>query len=177
MKMDNWTKVMYNGLETNVEVTQCGKVRRVQKDWLVKTFTNYKIGEIDLINLKLNSSGYKQLKIQVKGTKGTSVQVHQLVAAAFLDYQFNGFKLVVDHKDSNKLNNHISNLQIISQRENLSKERTLKSNLPVGVGWNKKCQKYHAQIRIEGKKKWLGLYATVGEASEVYQSKLKEIEG
>ena len=29
-----WYPVYYNALETNVEVTKCGRVRRIKKEWL-----------------------------------------------------------------------------------------------------------------------------------------------
>ena len=34
-----WKAVLFNGLETNVEVTKCGKVKKVKVDWMIyKTF-------------------------------------------------------------------------------------------------------------------------------------------
>jgi hypothetical protein len=39
----------------------------------------------------------------------------------------------------------------------------------VGVSWNKRTSKWEARIHIDGKKKFLGLFANKAEASEVYQ--------
>ena len=174
MKNIEWKKVFYNGLETNIEVTKCARVRKVSKDWY-GNHLNSKIGEIDFTKLKLRLDGYYQVGIQIKGLKAKTVKVHQLIAAAFLGYKFQGFKLVVDHIDSNKQNNNLNNLQIITQRENSSKEKTLKSGLPVGVYYWKKTNRYQCKIYINKKSIFLGYYDTPEEASKVYKNILKTI--
>jgi hypothetical protein len=173
-----WYPVFYNGLETNVEVTKCGKVKRVKKDWygFSKMCTNLHYGEVDFSKLKPHPQGYKIISIQVKTLqKKKTTSIHQLVAAAFLNYKWNGHKLVVDHIDSNKLNNNIDNLRIITSRENTSKERSLKSGLPTGVCFCKQTKKYSSEIQINGKKNHLGRFNTPEEASQVYQDKLKSL--
>lgn len=45
--------------------------------------------------------------------------VHQLVAQAFVPGWFEG--AVVNHKDANKLNNHYTNLEWVTQKENVNK--------------------------------------------------------
>jgi hypothetical protein len=167
-----WKPVLYNGIETNVEVTRCGRVRRVKVDWMQR---NRVIGEIDFNTLKLNKN-YKCIGIQIKGLKLKNIFVHQLVAAAFLDYKFGNFpNEVVDHIDSNKINNYINNLRVITQRENCSKEKTIKSGLPVGVCFFKRDKNYRACININNKKIHLGYFNTPEEASQAYQNKLKEL--
>ena len=118
-----WKAVYYNGLETNIEVTKCGKVKRVKKDWygLHINSNNMKYDEIDFSKLKLGR-GYKILTIQIKGMHRKSVYVHQLIASAFLGYNFKGHKNIVDHIDTDILNNNINNLRVITNRENTSKE-------------------------------------------------------
>lgn len=165
-----WTKVYYNGLETNVEVTKCARVRKIRTDW---ELNQTKIGEVDLNKRKANK-GYKSVNIKIKYNKLLTVQVHQLVAAAFLCYKFNGYENVVDHIDNNPLNNNINNLRVVTQREN-NKERTAKSGLPIGVSFDKSRNKFKAQIQINGKNKFLGRFKTIQEASKCYQYKLKEI--
>ena len=55
-------------------------------------------------------------------TKHTK-RVHSLMAMTFLNHQYGDRKIVVDHIDNNPLNNNLSNLQIITNRENYWKER------------------------------------------------------
>ncbi len=169
-----WKAVYYNGLETNIEVTKCGRVKRVKVDWLNYNWKT-KLGEVDFNKLKLSPQGYKQLTIQIKGLKQRSVQVQQLISAAFFGYQWKGNSLVVDHIDSNKLNNHIDNLRVVTIRENSSKEKTFKSGLPVGVNFFKRDKKYQSRIYINRKHIHLGLFNTIEEASYAYQQKLKTI--
>lgn len=177
MEILKWVPVFYNGLETNVEVTKCGQVRKVKVDWYGNTKGAYQIkyGEIEFDKLKLHKNGYKQVLIQIKELSYKMIFVHQLVASAFLNYKFQGHKLVVDHIDSNKLNNHVDNLKIVTSRENISKERALKKLLPIGVWYYKRLKKYRAAIKINGKSVYLGVFTTVEDASNAYQNKLKSL--
>jgi hypothetical protein len=172
-----WHPFFYNGIETNIEVTKCGHIKKVQKEWYGFGSGSYKIkyGEVDFNNLKKNKNGYIQLSVKVKGSYSKSILIHQLIAAAFLDYKFQGHKLVVDHIDSNKLNNHIDNLRIVTARENVSKEKAIKSGLPTGVCYYKSTKKYHSRIEINKKTIRLGCFKTIEEASYAYQQKLKTI--
>ena len=52
---------------------------------------------------------------------------------AFFGHVPGGYKIVVDHIDNNRLNNHVSNLQLITQRENSSKDRKNGTSQYTGV--------------------------------------------
>ena len=174
MKNLEWVPVLYNGIETNVEVTKCGRVRRVKKEWIIK-INCFKFGEVDFSKLKLSYNGYKILSIKTKDLKIKTVFLHQLIASAFLGYKWQGLKNVVDHIDSNKLNNHLDNLRVVTNRENSSKETTFKSGLPTGVYFLKKINKFESRIYFNKKSIYLGSYNTPEEASQAYQNKLKTI--
>lgn len=165
-----WTKVLYNGLETNVEVTRCGKVKRIKKEWMNN---NSKNEEIDLSKIKPLPRGYIYIRINIKNIGSKKVYVHQLMALAFLNHNIDKFKIVVDHIDSNKQNNHIDNLRLLTNRENSSREVVGKSGLPCGV--RKSGNKYTAYIRIGNTRPCLGLFNTIEEASQAYQNKLKTL--
>lgn len=124
-----------------------------------------------------NKDGYDIYTIcYVSGTK-TTMRAHQLSYRQWVepDYSPNGSKMVVDHKDSDETNNHPDNLRLITHRENCSKEKTIKSRLPVGVYWAKEKRKYAAQITINRKRMALGRYKSIEEASNAYQKALKEL--
>jgi hypothetical protein len=176
MEETKWYPVFYNGIETNIEVTECGRVRRVEVDWYGNGKGSYKIehGEVDFNKLKL-AKGYKIVATQVKNSKQKSLKVHQLIASVFYNYVWQGHKLVVDHIDSNPLNNNKDNLRVITNRENCSKEKTLKSGLPVGVYFNKQNKKYISMIYINKKREYLGSFNTPEEASKAYQKALVSI--
>lgn len=177
MKNLEWKPFYYNGLETNIEVTKCGRIKKIPKEWYGKGSGSNMVfyGEITNEKIEISIKNYKQVFVQISGLKPKRIPIHQILASVFLGYKFQGHKMVIDHIDSNTLNNSISNLRIVSQRENCSKERVIKSGLPVGVHYRKDLKKYRAKIRINGKQLCLGLYKTIEEASNAYQEKLKQI--
>ena len=62
------------------------------------------------------SNGYK-----VYYLNGNTYYAHRLVALLFVDNDDPKSKNVVDHIDGNKLNNHYTNLQWLSNRDNILK--------------------------------------------------------
>ena len=54
-----------------------------------------------------------------KNNESKMKQIHKLVAMAFLGHVPDGNKIVVDHIDHDKLNNKVSNLEVVTQRENV----------------------------------------------------------
>ena len=65
---------------------------------------------------------YYQITLYYEGKKFTK-RVHSWMAITYLDFKYGDRKIVVDHIDNNPLNNHLSNLQIISMKENSTKDR------------------------------------------------------
>jgi hypothetical protein len=101
--------------------------------------------------------------------------IHQLVAMAFFDHMPNGMSLVVNHKNFNKLDNRVENLEIVSVRENSNLKHIKSSSKFVGVSWNKNIKKWVSYLSIKKKKIHLGYFDCEIKASEAYQNKLKEI--
>lgn len=120
-----------------------------------------------------NSRGYLTVTLWKNGIKKIST-VHRLVYEAF-----NGkTSLHVDHIiEGNKSDNRLSNLQAITNRENISKHRltTNKSSHFTGVHWNKKANKWQSQISINCKTIHLGLFNTELESFQAYQKSLSTI--
>jgi len=63
-----------------------------------------------------NSKGYKRIPIKYANGKYVTESVHRLVAKAFIPNPEN--KPQVNHKDGNKLNNNVSNLEWATNEEN-----------------------------------------------------------
>ena len=122
-----------------------------------------------------NSDGYLLIALCKKGTQ-KSFTVHKLVAMAFLNYVSNGSNgLVVDHINNVRIDNNITNIQLLTQRENTSKRIKKYSSEYTGVSWWKRDSNWKSQIRINGKTKFLGLFNCEIEASKAYQEALKNI--
>jgi len=81
--------------------------------------------------------GYKRVNMYDDNSKKHPVTLHQAVAEAYGLYDREGEPhLTVDHIDGNIENNHISNLQCISNLANISKAvmfRGKKDGLPAGI--------------------------------------------
>jgi len=121
-----------------------------------------------------NSNGYL-VCILYKYGKRKAFDVHQLAAIAFLDHVPNGKILVVNHKNFNRTDNRVENLEIVTMRENGNKKHLKSTSEFTGVSWNKQAKKWHSQIAINGGKKYLGLFANEIDAANAYNNYLKQI--
>jgi hypothetical protein len=124
----------------------------------------------------ISTAGYPQLTLY-KENKPTTFKVHQLVAMGFLGYVRTGTSagLVVDHIDNNKLNKNLTNLQIITNRENSTKDRRGSSKY-AGVSWNKSASKWKSRIAYCSKRYFLGYYTDEEEARNAYVQALARID-
>lgn len=172
-----WYPFFYNGSETNIEATKCGRLRKVEKNWYGKGKGKNRVvyGEIDLSQKKISNSGYKQINVRVNNNLSRPFTVHQIFASIFLNYTFGNRKIVIDHIDSDKLNNSLDNLRIVTIRENCSKEKTIKSGMPAGINFYKATQKYVAKIHYNGKKHHIGYFNSIKEAEVAYKNKLNSL--
>lgn len=121
-----------------------------------------------------NSSGYYVVSL-LKDSKRKSRTIHQLVAMAFLNHTPSGYEIVVDHINNNPLDNRLENLQLITSRENSSKDKKGGSSKYIGVRWHKSNKKWQSSIYINGKREYLGYFTNELEAHTAYQIRLKNI--
>jgi len=135
-----------------------------------------KCGKERIMKPGVNSAGYLTVALCKYG-KQKSCGVHVAVAMAFLGHTPDGLKLVVDHIDSNPLNNHVDNLQILEQDGNISANRqnSSRNKTDCGVTWNKQTNKWQSQIQIGGKSIYLGLFTEKQDGLNMYQKALKNI--
>lgn len=122
-----------------------------------------------------DGKGYLQVCL-MKNSKRRKFTIHQLVAMAFLDHTPNGMKIVVDHIDGNKNNNNLSNLQLLTQRQNTQKSNIVTTSKYIGVTKSKDSKKWRSTIKINGKNKHLGMFKCELAAAVAYNKALKELE-
>ena len=127
-----------------------------------------------IISLKTGDK-YLVANLYKKG-KMKTITVHQLVAITFHGYVKDGRKTVIDHKDNNKHNNHYKNIQVLTQRENTSKDqwRWNRTSDCIGVSALEN-DRWLARIKIDGKLNHLGYYSTEQAAAEAYQRALTKL--
>ena len=110
-------------------------------------------------NTDNSRAGYNQVNIN-----GKLWRRHRLVVAAFNPaFDINNTEHFIDHIDGNKINNAFSNLRVVTNQGNQFNNHVAK-----GYYWNKAAGKWHAQIMINYKTKYLGLFDTEEDAEAAY---------
>lgn len=122
------------GYETFYSIDECGNVYSIRS----KRFLKPTIG----------NNGYCTVEFNVKG-KVKRLLVHRLVAQAFLPNPFNYPQ--VNHKDENKENNHVSNLEWCTAKYNMTYGNA-PSVRKESRAWFTKSEKIKQIARINGKK-------------------------
>jgi hypothetical protein len=147
----------------NYEVSICGSVRNITTKRILRP------------NL---SSGYYYVILCRKNEKVKNITVHSLVANAFIP-KLDTSKNCVDHIDSNRLNNTISNLRWASHQENqFNRSLSSKNTSSVkGVSFDKKINMWRARIMINNKRIHLGYFDKLNDAKIVRQQKAAELFG
>jgi hypothetical protein len=91
--------------DTNYEVSNSGEVRNIKTHFIKKLRSG-------------STSDYLMVQVYIKNGKRKNYIVHRLVAKYFIDNPLN--KSQVNHIDGNKLNNHYSNLEWVTPKENMA---------------------------------------------------------
>lgn len=112
-------------------------------------------------------NGYKFIKHSNHGGgyvdiyfAGNRYKLHRIMGYTFLGLNLNNTKSLIDHIDRNPSNNNISNLRIVTPRQN-SKNNTCK-------GYTIRYGKYRVRIRVDYKLINIGTFDTEKEAREAY---------
>ena len=123
-----------------------------------------------------NTHGYK-IVILYRDGKRKCLQIHRLLALNFIPNNEN--KTCVDHINNIRLGNRLKNLRFVTSQENNRNRSIGKRNTSTikGVHFNKACNKWKAQITINGKMMHLGYFQNIEDAKEVRQKKAKELFG
>lgn len=129
--------------------------------------------EVSGITCSLSGPGYIQTHVN-----GKTIYLHRYI---WLLHTGDWPEGEIDHINRDRLDNRVENLRDVSRSENernkapfckVGKKMPNKSGLPAGVSFNRKCKTrpYAAQVKVGGKNKYLGMFATPEEASAAYQA-------
>jgi hypothetical protein len=134
-----------------------GKVKRTLQEKIIKT--------------PLNSNGYPTLGLCKDNCRKT-LTVHRIMGMTFLGLTKDTIG-VCDHIDNNRQNNELSNLQIISSRLNCKKDAKNKTNYN---GVKKYGDKFCANIKLNRKNLYLGIFDSPVEAHKKYEEAFNLLE-
>lgn len=109
-----------------------------------------------------NGRGYTLIHV-----KNKLYQAHRI--AMLLSYGFYGEGLEVDHINHIRDDNRLPNLRFVTRTDNKRNQTRNSNNTSgvTGVSYNKARRKYTAQIRADGAQIYLGIFATLEEATEI----------
>ena len=126
---EEWKDII--GYENLYKISNTGKIVRKQFTILDKDNKSRTYSEKELC-YSINSSGYKKLTLRKDGV-GENEYLHRLLALHFIPNPNNYSE--VNHKDGNKLNCNLSNLEWVSKSQNSI--HAFENNLRYITGYNK----------------------------------------
>lgn len=155
------------------QASNLGRIKSLSRlKWNGKVYAKYKE-----IILKQSKDGPGYLTVMLcKHSNIKRYKTHQLVAMAFLGHKPNGYKLVINHINHNKLDNIVENLEIVTQRENANKKHIKSTSKYLGVSRCRQTNKWRACIREGNKVIHIGRYTDELDAHLAYQIKLKQLQ-
>ena len=113
MKNKVWKPV--KGYEEYYEVSTDGEIRTIERHIVFPTYSYLK--KQKLLKQFVDGRGYMHVKLYDGKGKPKSMTTHKVVAITFLENPENLPE--INHKDANKLNNCLSNLEWMSRGDNI----------------------------------------------------------
>jgi len=115
-----------------------------------------------------SSDGYAHTAFKKANGKPTTLLMHHAVKNFKYDPNVD---LEIHHINRDKLDNRKGNLEPVTHQKNLI-EREMYSNNKSGykgIHWDKRAGKWMAQITVDGKQKYLGLFTNIEDAVKAYK--------
>lgn len=136
--------------------------------WKISTSNSVKIGDVAG---SINGDGYRKIKLD-----GREYQAHRL---AWIYVTGEWPKEFIDHINSTRLDNRFSNLREATHAENRRNvgKQTNNSSGFKGVCWHNQTQRWQAQIAVNGRNKYLGLFDTPEAAHAAYRVAAEKLHG
>lgn len=92
------------------------KVIEESNNYEISNYGRFRNRHKKLLKLNINANKYYYCNISING-KVSKVKIHRLVSKAFVENPLS--KNVVNHINGNKLDNHYTNLEWVTQAENI----------------------------------------------------------
>jgi len=169
VRQEEWRDVI--DYENYYRVSNLGRIKSLKRQ-IIKN--NNMLQSFKSKILKSGRSKRKYRIVALSNTKKVkSHAVHKLVAMAFLGHVPCGYKLVIDHKNDNPSDNRLENLQIVTQRVNVSKGKKSASSKTCV---NKVGKRFHVNLVFNGSTVSLGAFDTLEKATQIYEEAVSLID-
>ena len=130
----------------------------------------------DRILAQAKSKYYLSVNLSKEGI-AVCFEIQILMGITFLNHIPDGTnRLVVDHDNNIQTDNRLVNLQIITHRNNSSKDKKNGTSVFTGVYFHQTHKKWNSAIKINKKTYHLGAFINEIDASNAYQLALKNWE-
>ena len=125
--------------------------------WSIKPANRVKVGDI----AGCLKQGYRSLEYA-----GERYLAHRIVWEMFNGPISDG--VGIDHINHDRSDNRIENLRLVSQADNTRNRSLPNTNTSgeIGIHWNKRLSKWHVQINVNGKRKFIGVYGEMESAKK-----------
>lgn len=112
---------------------------------------------------------YAQASIRIGPGRTSTIRMHKLIT---------GWSQT-DHINGSGLDNRRNNLRPATKLQNLynAEGRTNTSSCHKGVAWHKDTRKWQASIKVNGKQRYLGVFASEEDAAAAYAAAALELQG
>lgn len=174
--METWKDII--GFEGLYQVSDTGKVKSMKrKSMNAGSYNGFVSVQERELKQTINRLGYHVLTLFKDGCRHFRI-VHRLVAEAFLENK-KKYK-EVNHKDLDKSNNHVSNLEWCDRSYNINHSYTkrYKSSIYKGVSYSEERKSWVAYLELFDRRLMLGRHKTELDAKNYRQefiNKLKKI--
>lgn len=139
-EVEIWKPIIIDGINNYYMISSMGRVSSTLRDIIVKP--NY-------------TSGYPNVRLTKIDGGCKTYRIHQLVAKTFLSEHYTDDNDVINHKNGNKFDNRLENLELISQKDNVKHSFTEGLIIPHTISVS--------QYDLEGNK--LATFKSIREAS------------
>lgn len=158
--MENWIYV--KGTDDKYMISDLGRIKP------------FKCSKTKILRLGIDKHGYFKVCLITNKIR-RHIHLHQLMAICFLNHKPCGINKVVDHIDGDKLNNKLTNLQVISNGDNIRKQKKRTNTLSkyVGVQYVKE-NSWRTTVQIDNIQYRLGTFKTQEEGYETRKKFLIE---
>jgi hypothetical protein len=113
METEIWKDI--ENFEGRYQISNLGRVKSLERT-VVRPNNTDKRQKEKLLSICVGTTGYKYVKLYADA-KGITLKIHRGVASAFIENPLN--KPFINHKDGNKLNNDLTNLEWVTHTENM----------------------------------------------------------